>query len=248
MSLAPPGTSADAAATAAAAAAAAAYMPLAGMGNMGAPYGAPPGSFEAVGPPAPGSMMVLPPPGTMGGGISAAASVGAGPQRSIDLNKRELANGLVVQTTNPNILVTPVPTHWRKNKSLPETFRVLSLVPIPNDTLVEVKAFNEVVANAEVRNNTAKFVENVAQFADLRFKGRSGRGKRLTLSIHIHTDPPTHASLPEAIKVTVDGPRQPRRRPFVWGWGRKGGGGGTTGGRIDHADALTCSLYIPLAA
>lgn len=53
-------------------------------------------------------------------------------------------------------------------------------------------------------------------FNDLRFVGRSGRGKNFNLTITIHTYPTEVAVYPSCIKVTVDGPRQPRNKskPF----------------------------------
>ena len=42
---------------------------------------------------------------------------------------------------------------------------------------------------AELRNNQAQMVEGVAKFSDLRFVGRSGRGKSFNLIITIHSSP-----------------------------------------------------------
>ncbi len=52
----------------------------------------------------------------------------------------------------------------------------------------------------------------VAKFSDLRFVGRSGRGKSFTVSITINTLPCLMATYNKAIKVTVDGPREPRAK------------------------------------
>ncbi|XP_066987716.1 protein lozenge-like isoform X3 [Macrobrachium rosenbergii] len=60
----------------------------------------------------------------------------------------------------------------------------------------------------------------VAKFNDLRFVGRSGRGKSFLLTITISTTPPQVATYTKAIKVTVDGPREPRSKSrcsgFPW--------------------------------
>ena len=42
----------------------------------------------------------------------------------------------------------------------------------------------------------------------------SSTGKSFTLSIFIYTNPPQIATYNRAIKVTVDGPREPRRKFF----------------------------------
>ena len=67
-------------------------------------------------------------------------------------------------------------------------------------------------------------IDGVAKFNDLRFVGRSGRGredigtkllftisgKNFNLTITIHTRPLQVTVYAKCIKVTVDGPRQPR--------------------------------------
>lgn len=55
-------------------------------------------------------------------------------------------------------------------------------------------------------------VSKVAKFSDLRFVGRSGRGKSFSVSITINTSPVLVATYNKAIKVTVDGPREPRSK------------------------------------
>ena len=52
----------------------------------------------------------------------------------------------------------------------------------------------------------------MAKFSDLRFVGRSGRGKSFSVSITINTHPVLVATYNKAIKVTVDGPREPRTK------------------------------------
>ena len=52
----------------------------------------------------------------------------------------------------------------------------------------------------------------IAKFSDLRFVGRSGRGKSFSVSITINTHPVLVATYNKAIKVTVDGPREPRTK------------------------------------
>ncbi|CAH1996581.1 unnamed protein product [Acanthoscelides obtectus] len=64
----------------------------------------------------------------------------------------------------------------------------------------------------------------VAKFNDLRFVGRSGRGKSFTLTITISCAPFYQmATYNKAIKVTVDGPREPRTKSnFQYGYGIPG--------------------------
>lgn len=126
-----------------------------------------------------------------------------------------LVNGYqteLVRTGSPNILCSALPTHWRANKTLPVTFKVVCLNEVPDDTLVTVKAGNDDNCCGELRNNTALMKHQVAKFNDLRFVGRSGRGKLFTLMITIHTCPMQVATYSKAIKVTVDGPREPRSK------------------------------------
>ncbi|XP_054268502.1 segmentation protein Runt-like isoform X2 [Macrosteles quadrilineatus] len=119
-------------------------------------------------------------------------------------------HGELVQTGSPAILCTALPTHWRSNKSLPIAFKVVALDDVTDGTVVTVKAGNDENYCAELRNCTAVMKNQVAKFNDLRFVGRSGRGKSFSLSIVINTSPYQVASYCKAIKVTVDGPREPR--------------------------------------
>lgn len=118
----------------------------------------------------------------------------------------------LVRTGSPNILCSALPSHWRANKTLPVTFKVVCLNDVPDDTLVTIKAGNDDNCCGELRNNTALMKHQVAKFNDLRFVGRSGRGKLFSLMITIHTCPMQVATFSKAIKVTVDGPREPRSK------------------------------------
>uniref|UniRef100_A0A3B3U862 Runt-related transcription factor n=1 Tax=Poecilia latipinna TaxID=48699 RepID=A0A3B3U862_9TELE len=118
--------------------------------------------------------------------------------------------GELVKTDSPNFLCSVLPTHWRCNKTLPIAFKVLTLGDIPDGTLVTVMAGNDENYSAELRNATAVIKNQVARFNDLRFVGRSGRGKSFTLTITVFTNPPQVATYQRAIKITVDGPREPR--------------------------------------
>ncbi|KAF2365963.1 Runt domain [Trinorchestia longiramus] len=115
-------------------------------------------------------------------------------------------------TEAPGILCSNLPLHWRSNKSLPTTFMVKALFDVPDGTVVTVRAGNDENNSAELKNNTSVMKEQVAKFSDLRFVGRSGRGKSFLLTINIGVQPPVVAFYNKAIKVTVDGPREPRSK------------------------------------
>ncbi|XP_031629349.1 segmentation protein Runt-like isoform X2 [Contarinia nasturtii] len=136
------------------------------------------------------------------------------------LNVLTECHGDLVQTGSPMILCSSLPPHWRSNKSLPCAFKVIVLdYEIPDNTEVIITAGNEEQCNPELRNNTAVLKNGVAKFNDLRFVGRSGRGKSFSVVITIrssvnqqtlHPIPEQIATYNKAIKVTVDGPREPR--------------------------------------
>jgi hypothetical protein len=89
-----------------------------------------------------------------------------------------ISEGRLVQTGSPNLLCTALPTHWRSNKSLPVAFKVVALDPsIKDGTRVTVAAGSDENACAELRNSVAIMINRVARFNDLRFVGKSGRGK-----------------------------------------------------------------------
>uniref|UniRef100_A0A673L6C3 Runt-related transcription factor n=1 Tax=Sinocyclocheilus rhinocerous TaxID=307959 RepID=A0A673L6C3_9TELE len=117
----------------------------------------------------------------------------------------------LVRTDSPNFLCSVLPSHWRCNKTLPVAFKVVALGDVPDATVVTVMAGNDENYSAELRNASAVMKNQVARFNDLRFVGRSGRGKSFMLTITVFTNPPQVATYHRAIKVTVDGPREPRR-------------------------------------
>ena len=151
----------------------------------------------------------------------------------------------LIRTSAPDILCSVLPTHWRSNKSLPVVFKVtqlkdclaqsiftspcdslrsflyvqvVCLSEIEDGTVVTLSAGNDENYGAELRNNQAHIVEGCAKFTDLRFVGRSGRGKSFNLTITVHSSPILTTVYSKCIKVTVDGPRDPRnnksRRKF----------------------------------
>lgn len=102
---------------------------------------------------------------------------------------------------------------------------------IEDGAIVTITAGNDENYSGELRNCTAIMKNHVAKFNDLRFVGRSGRGesncrgffgaylnssnftgKSFSLTIIVNTRPVIIASYVKAIKVTVDGPREPRTK------------------------------------
>lgn len=88
--------------------------------------------------------------------------------------------GELVRTGSPHFVCTVLPPHWRSNKTLPVAFKVVALGDVGDGTMVTVRAGNDENYCAELRNCTAVMKNQVAKFNDLRFVGRSGRGKRPT--------------------------------------------------------------------
>ena len=106
----------------------------------------------------------------------------------------------------------------------------MALCDVDDGTLVTLNAGNDDNYGAELRNNSAHMIDGVAKFNDLRFVGRSGRGikklkhqmvilifegKNFNLTITIHTRPLQVTVYAKCIKVTVDGPRQPRNNKSI---------------------------------
>ncbi|KAG3282440.1 runt related transcription factor 3 [Ictidomys tridecemlineatus] len=149
------------------------------------------------------------------GALSAQAAVGPGGRARPEVRSMVdvLADhaGELVRTDSPNFLCSVLPSHWRCNKTLPVAFKVVALGDVPDGTVVTVMAGNDENYSAELRNASAVMKNQVARFNDLRFVGRSGRGKSFTLTITVFTNPTQVATYHRAIKVTVDGPREPRR-------------------------------------
>ena len=86
--------------------------------------------------------------------------------------------GELVKTDSPNFVCSVLPSHWRCNKTLPVAFKVIALSgDIPDGLTVTILAGNDDNYSAELRNSTAVIKNQVARFNDLRFVGRSGRGK-----------------------------------------------------------------------
>ncbi|XP_050328808.1 protein lozenge isoform X1 [Bactrocera neohumeralis] len=143
-------------------------------------------------------------------------------ERMVEMAHEKFPNELV-RTSNPYFLCSKLPPHWRANKTLPNSFKVVALVEVGDGTTVTIRAGNDENCSAELKNCQATMKEHVAKFNDLRFVGRSGRGKSFTLTITVHTSPIQVATYAKAIKVTVDGPREPRSKTSKFDVAGRGG-------------------------
>ncbi|XP_039282882.1 LOW QUALITY PROTEIN: runt-related transcription factor 1-like [Nilaparvata lugens] len=92
--------------------------------------------------------------------------------------------GELVRTGSPHFVCTVLPPHWRSNKTLPVAFKVVALGDVMDGTVVTVRAGNDENFCAELRNCTAVMKNQVAKFNDLRFVGRSGRGRVQYVSVN----------------------------------------------------------------
>uniref|UniRef100_A0A8B9Z0K1 Runt-related transcription factor n=1 Tax=Buteo japonicus TaxID=224669 RepID=A0A8B9Z0K1_9AVES len=104
--------------------------------------------------------------------------------------------GELVRTDSPNFLCSVLPSHWRCNKTLPVAFKVRPFTALPL-FLKKKKEISSVMVSELFPSNG--------------FLVRAGRGGHFTLTITVFTNPTQVATYHRAIKVTVDGPREPRR-------------------------------------
>jgi hypothetical protein len=69
-----------------------------------------------------------------------------------------------------------------------------------------IRAGNDDNYCGELRNHTAVMKNQVAKFSDLRFVGRSGRGKSFSVSITINTHPGNYSSCKLKVFLAVSHP------------------------------------------
>ena len=91
--------------------------------------------------------------------------------------------GELVRTGSPNFVCSVLPSHWRSNKTLPVSFKVVALGEVKDGTKVTISAGNDENFCGELRNAVTYMKNQVAKFNDLRFVGRSGRGEYLINSL-----------------------------------------------------------------
>ena len=82
-------------------------------------------------------------------------------------------------------------------------YQVIAMCEVTDGTVVTLRAGNDENFCGELSNNTAVMKNNVAKFNDLRFIGRSGRGKSFNLNIIISSSPAVIAIYSKCMKVTV---------------------------------------------
>lgn len=140
------------------------------------------------------------------------------------LDMLQECHGQLVPTGSPAIFCSALPSHWRCHKQLLNTFKVIVLdSDIPDGTEVLIAAGNGNVGKfcSHLKNNTAQLKDGVAEFHNLRFAESSGRCSTFQLTITILASistananmqmiPDQIAIVDNAIKITVDGPREPR--------------------------------------
>jgi len=90
-------------------------------------------------------------------------------------------HGQLVRTGSPNFVCSALPDHWRSNKTLTTIFKFAALGEVTDGTKVTLSAGNDENHCAELRNAVSYMIDQVANFNDLRFIGRSGRGRALGL-------------------------------------------------------------------
>ena len=94
------------------------------------------------------------------------------------------AGGLIT-TTHPSVYCTRLPAHTRSNSPLHVPFIVVCKLPVPDGTMVRLKAGNKFNPKAEMKNVDGTLINGVAKFPDVRFIGRSGRGRLIVTYFHI---------------------------------------------------------------
>lgn len=117
----------------------------------------------------------------------------------------------IYQTEDVNVKCTKLPEFIRAKKYLGAPFCVyFGDQPQLENVKCTISAGNFKNPSAELKNNECVIKNGVAEFDDLRFLGKSGRGTKFNVYIQLETNPPRIITYHNAIKVTVDGPRPPR--------------------------------------
>ncbi|NXV21403.1 RUNX3 factor, partial [Cepphus grylle] len=116
--------------------------------------------------------------------------------------------GELVRTDSPNFLCSVLPSHWRCNKTLPVAFKVSpelrgGLRPGRSVSLPQELSPREYL---NILISPFFFF-----FCFVFPPSPPSLGKSFTLTITVFTNPTQVATYHRAIKVTVDGPREPRR-------------------------------------
>ena len=130
-------------------------------------------------------------------------------------SKKSQVKPEIYQTEIAHVKCTKLPEFIRAKKYLGTPFCVYFEDNIvSHGDKVTIRASNFKNPNAELKNNESFVNNGMAEFVDLRFNGKSGRGTKFDVYILVEANPPLRIVYPNAIKVTVDGPRPPRRKYF----------------------------------
>ncbi|NXK16222.1 RUNX3 factor, partial [Arenaria interpres] len=125
--------------------------------------------------------------------------------------------GELVRTDSPNFLCSVLPSHWRCNKTLPVAFKVMVALGGLVGVVCSLALPQPPHGLAMEGPTAAKVGQGEGRGSGMRMprlregNGFWGRGKSFTLTITVFTNPTQVATYHRAIKVTVDGPREPRR-------------------------------------
>ena len=94
-------------------------------------------------------------------------------------SKKSLFKSEIYQTENEYVKCTKLPEFIRAKKYLGGPFCVyFENKVVPDGVKVTIRASNFKNPNAELKNNESLVKNGMAEFTDLRFNGKSGRGMR----------------------------------------------------------------------
>ena len=96
-------------------------------------------------------------------------------------SKKSIFKEEIYQTEDINVKCTKLPEFIRAKKYLGGPFLVYFNKMIPDGVKVVIKASNYKNPAAELKNNESIVKNSIAEFSDLRFCGKSGRGKRYSI-------------------------------------------------------------------
>ena len=91
-------------------------------------------------------------------------------------SKKSSFKSEIFQTENINVRCTKLPEFIRAKKYLGSPFCVYFNNMVSDGVKVTIKASNYKNPHAELKNNESSVRNGVAEFCDLRFNGKSGRG------------------------------------------------------------------------
>lgn len=93
------------------------------------------------------------------------------------LRETSIDNLGIRSTESPNIFVSILPGFTRANKYIGNYKVFITNNELPENTPVLIRAFSTKTGEGEMKNNCTIIKNGIACFEDLRFIGKSGRGK-----------------------------------------------------------------------